>query len=470
MNELLVACIGSLVLASGLNRNHESVQVSQRNGHNSERVPEGINSKPTRTRLWGFRKSSVSILRRLMKNHSSTATPDVKPKALQAQTLYSRLPLDNAVCTLLKHGYPTREDQPTVSRIIRMCFEAFAVSSMPVDDVVGFPLTSLVDNNDVASIEVNINIVADINAMVAFMESKTKAAKPTLSDPEATKDTRKQAKRVLRSLCDALSSTGNFVPHYWMHSAGIPQFVVRVPASKLGAKRDIFVNMFVNNPFVEWQDVLDSACRHLGTHEAQLAFFVRRWARERGIAYAMKGHLSPFTWTLLVIYYLRHVPSGGDEDNTDASAAVIELFVGFISFYLKRLLKCQDKIAISIDVDERDIVHAELVSSEGAADRGVHCMKDHIRTCDLQSPMDATQASGGVPMHSPACSNRALPCIENPFAPECDLGASMSSSNVFRLWEELWRASRLLEDCSALTLAELLSHWSPPGSANGSLG
>merc|ERR1712039_953192 len=34
-------------------------------------------------------------------------------------------------------------------------------------------------------------------------------------------------------------------------------------------------------------------------------FLVRRWAKDRGICHAAAGHLHPYAWSLLVIYFLQ---------------------------------------------------------------------------------------------------------------------------------------------------------------------
>ena len=38
---------------------------------------------------------------------------------------------------------------------------------------------------------------------------------------------------------------------------------------------------------------------------AELILLVRRWAKDRGVSHAAKGHLSPYGWMLLAIFYLQ---------------------------------------------------------------------------------------------------------------------------------------------------------------------
>merc|ERR1711920_1007413 len=46
-------------------------------------------------------------------------------------------------------------------------------------------------------------------------------------------------------------------------------------------------------------------CGQIEPRAKQLILFVRRWAKDRGVSHAAKGHLSPYAWSLLVIYFLQ---------------------------------------------------------------------------------------------------------------------------------------------------------------------
>lgn len=57
---------------------------------------------------------------------------------------------------------------------------------------------------------------------------------------------------------------------------------------------------------------LITQCGRLDAHARALILLVRRWARDRGICHAAKGHLPPYCWTLLAILGKRPgVGSGG---------------------------------------------------------------------------------------------------------------------------------------------------------------
>eukprot|EP00928_Gymnodinium_smaydae_P044920 TRINITY_DN29991_c0_g1_i1.p1 TRINITY_DN29991_c0_g1~~TRINITY_DN29991_c0_g1_i1.p1 ORF type:complete len:404 (+),score=40.43 TRINITY_DN29991_c0_g1_i1:297-1508(+) len=369
-------------------------------------------------------------------------------EAMRAHALYGDVPLDLAASILMRHAYPSKVDEPISSLIRALCWDAFTSDFTPVQDVVCFAVTSLISNDDAAPLKVTININAREGIMERFLKRlQQRAARVQKVKYIAKRDTRAFAEQVLQVLSDVLVEKGNLVRDH--ASDADDRVVLRVPATKLGTKRDVLANMFLNNPFVEWQFVLDSACHRLGTHEAKLAFFVRRWARDRGMAGIRKGHLSPFTWTLLVLHFLRRQPPQHEED-TDEGAVVVDWFAEFISFCSKRFLSTQERISVS----------ADLYACGDAAKAAGSAYTDSDQQPDMRSSFFVGDERPRGALADDDLS-RILPFIENPFDRRCDLGAGMDSSNVFHLWEELWRASRLLEDRPAVTLVQLLSHRLP---------
>eukprot|EP00928_Gymnodinium_smaydae_P002276 TRINITY_DN10802_c0_g3_i3.p1 TRINITY_DN10802_c0_g3~~TRINITY_DN10802_c0_g3_i3.p1 ORF type:complete len:471 (-),score=14.08 TRINITY_DN10802_c0_g3_i3:348-1760(-) len=384
-------------------------------------------------RFAGGSDRSIEFRRgKINRNKSSYGEVIEPPTVMPVQTMYSGMHIDLATSTLLKHAYPTNLDEPIASLVKTFCGEAFAATFGSTVDVDCLPVTSLIANDDAASLEVNINIKVKYNSLSRFLY------------PRLTylfrKGPQEREKLVMRMLCELLVKTGKFVRTSSKESAhqALPCYVFRVPASVLDTKRNVLANVFVNNRSVKLQDVLNSTCRDHGRQEAQLAFFVRSWATERGIVAAMKGHMSRFTWTILVLYFIRNGPTRDEE--MDASVTIVDSFAEFIAFYSKRFMNCQESISISID--------------SHACDSNTPTSQFIPRTSGV---VTSEKHSSNATPNSSIGSTRALPFIENPFARDCDLGASMDSWNVFRLWEELWRASTLLENRSDATLEQLTS-------------
>jgi len=184
---------------------------------------------------------------------------------------------------------------------------------------------------------------------------------------------------------------------------------------------DFFVNSTVpaNN-----RKLLDWCAKHDPRAEA-LCYLTKRWAKDRGICHASKGHLPPQAWTLLAIYYLQNaeepllpVFSECDDDsslNVNSSASLGTLFKGFIQFYAKQF-----------DWKTANIV---IRASKDGAEAGT--------------------AGNGV-LH-----------VQDPFDISSNLASEMTAESIGRLHEELARALALAcsEDESVI---QLLEPWKPP--------
>ncbi|CAJ1417051.1 unnamed protein product, partial [Effrenium voratum] len=179
-------------------------------------------------------------------------------------------------------------------------------------------------------------------------------------------------------------------------------------------------NLAVNACTPARSSAVFEACVQLDARAAQLVLLVRRWAKDRGISHAAKGHLSPYCWMLLVVYYLQDkepvlpdlsfLTSGKPAPpaaGSDKSAG--ELLRGFFSFFA------------------------------------------HF---DWQTPI-RVRAGGDIAPRT--VEGHFAPVIEDPFERRSDLASSMHSLSLQRLTAELGRAVALCHN----SLAELLEPWTP---------
>jgi DNA polymerase sigma len=187
----------------------------------------------------------------------------------------------------------------------------------------------------------------------------------------------------------------------------------------------------------------------MDTRARELILLVKRWAKDRGICHAAKGHLSPYAWSLLCIFFLqagmtddesilpslagfkkasklaRLSPSEQPPQPTGSRKSTAALFADFISFYHETFDWKTE--AVSLRSGRR--------GQPGLA------LPLHIIVSE-----DGKTTSVG-------------PSIEDPFDDGHNLGSGMSSPSLARLFEELARAGDI---CSkAVSLAELLEPWAP---------
>merc|ERR550539_1286879 len=72
-----------------------------------------------------------------------------------------------------------------------------------------------------------------------------------------------------------------------------------------GLDKSIPVDFSVNCVTPLFNSAIAAECGSLDTRARSLILVVRRWAKDRGISHAAKGHLPPYAWTLLTVYFLR---------------------------------------------------------------------------------------------------------------------------------------------------------------------
>lgn len=236
----------------------------------------------------------------------------------------------------------------------------------------------------------------------------------------------KLQKSMIRTCTDRLVSHGDFKFRRSAFRGSEPKVTLIAPAQQASAPFNLAVNALT--PLRCSQ--LFEAATQLNPMAAELILLVRRWAKDRGVSHAAKGHLSPYGWMLLAIFYLQDAeqlpPMGFVPQSrscpafSPSSATSGELLKGFMKFYS------------SFDWAKESIA---------------------VRAGQRKAPVRAL-----VLLHEDG-KTRPGPNIEDPFEPSNNLGSGMHWLSMERLQEEFERAVRLSE---ASSLADLLEPWTPP--------
>lgn len=232
--------------------------------------------------------------------------------------------------------------------------------------------------------------------------------------PEAAK----YQKSLIRTCTDRLV-TGGFKFRRSAFRGNEPKVTLISPPSPDG-QAGIPFNLSVNAMTPSCAQRIFEACQRCPC-AAELLLLERRWAKDRGISHAAKGHLSPYCWMLLGIYYLQEVgilePGLGFLNSTPKTKSTMssaELFKSFMRFYA-------------------NFSWTEVVSVRG-------------------------HRSKALPMRM--VDGVAAPVIEDPFELGVDLANGMHSQSLQRLRDELRRSCELC--ARGASLAELLEPWVPP--------
>lgn len=194
-------------------------------------------------------------------------------------------------------------------------------------------------------------------------------------------------------------------------------------------------------------------CACIEPRATSLILLVRRWAQNRSICQSLDGHLSPYAWSLLVVYFLQV----GTEDGP-----LLPPIKG-ISSQRAQWVARQIRRTTSPGVAEGSATRGGA-AEQGRSSRHVSVLLgDFFRfygaRFDWHTEAVAVRLAQRSTPQSGRSSHRLLrdgargPYIEDPFDRSQDLAECMTSASFARLREELARADRLVtSDCSLVDL------------------
>jgi len=237
-----------------------------------------------------------------------------------------------------------------------------------------------------------------------------------------------------------------------------------VPSSLGLFSEGIPIDFSVNVLTPLYNTALLTECAKMDSRARGLVLLVRRWAKDRGICHAAKGHLSPYTWGLLAIYFLQ--VRDGDE------GSLLPPLAQFESAFIQGKAVDSDTLQqpkwrpTAAPTEE-----PELRKSVGALfTEFVHFFDTQFDWCNEAVSICAGRRAPPnvkIPLHtivSDLCSvSQKGPSIEDPFQAGQNLGDVMTSASLARLKEELCRADSLC--LRSGSLSELLEPWIPAEAA-----
>jgi hypothetical protein len=156
--------------------------------------------------------------------------------------------------------------------------------------------------------------VPEVDIVVSASPADLMARLPLQQEPRSTNDVdaRKLQKSAIRSCTDCLVASGTFKFRRSAFRSLEPKVTLLAPGTLGVCDQAVPVDFSVNCATPLHNAALLTECGKIDRRAGALALFVRRWAKDRGICHAAKGHLPPYAWTLLVIYYLQ---VGVEEDD-----------------------------------------------------------------------------------------------------------------------------------------------------------
>jgi len=276
-------------------------------------------------------------------------------------------------------------------------------------------------------------------------------------------DELKLQKSAIRACTDRLVSAGCFKFRRSAFRCQEPKVTLMAPG--WGASgQGIPIDFSVNSVTPLCHATLMAECSKIDSRSRDLVLLVRRWAKDRGVCHVARGHLQPYAWTLLALFYLQvavgtpllpplqgfktefgmEVRRGSrvnqEHESKDGSKAlepevlasiarltVGELFRGFVGFYHRSFRWHAE--AVSVSAGQKTAPNPQLVPHMIVHDDG---------------------------------SSEAGLFIEDPFDLSRNVGSSLSSEGLRRLREELARTAELVSRGEEASLSDILAPWAPP--------
>jgi len=355
---------------------------------------------------------------------------------------------EDEVTELIAQIMPGVDENKAVQQLVRHVKETIQ-ALLPEVEVMGFAHGSLKSGKAFGCAVPEVDITANVNPILLAQRFKQ----------HKSMDLKKLHKSAIRMCCDRLVSAGGLKFRRSAFRGEEPRVTLLVPTS-LGIFTDpVPVDFTINAVTPLYTSALLTECGQFEPRAKALILFVKRWAKDRGICHAAKGHLPPYLWSLLVVYFLqvgveeegpllptveafaissafskqsssgeptsKQQPTNTSSADNATKASIGQLFCEFVHFYSQRFNWRNEAVS--------------------------------VRTGQRAPP------SISLPLHvvldeSANTSDVAI-TIEDPFKAGNNLGTCMNAMSMARLREELARASQLCTRSASLT--ELLQPWVP---------
>jgi len=361
---------------------------------------------------------------------------------------------------LLSQITPSSEADRIVRNIARHAEKAIKSIFTEVE-VVGFATGDVVKGTAFGVAVPEVDIIASARPDLLLEHLQVRLWKGGM--PKWKIDARKIQKSAIRHWTDLLVTPEvGFKFRRSAFRSQDPKVTLIAPASLGVSDRGIPIDFSVNCVTPLYNMALITECKQIDPRAKALILLVKRWAKDRGVCHASKGHLPPYAWTLLAVYFLqvgvadgpllpplqgfkqasglamrsgsvRNATGNAEKwkaptDGPAATMSVGELFQAFFVFFATQVDWRRE--AVYIRSGERAAPHLNLP---------LHIVIHADRSSDVG------------------------PTVEDPFDPTRNLGTSVTSVGMSRLREEFTRSIQLLQHGGSL--AELLEPWAPPESA-----
>lgn len=258
-------------------------------------------------------------------------------------------------------------------------------------------------------------------------------------------DGHKLQKMAVQACTSLLLHQGHFKFRRSAFTSSEPKVTLIAPPFIGNEGDNVVLDVSVNSITPLYHSAVLQESGNIDARAKSLMLLVKRWAKYRGLCHAAKGHLSPYAWSLLTLYFLQ---VGSEEEPLLPS-------MHGASSDGKQILRCGNLEAMpasSKSVAELFHEFMHFYSKFNWAQEGVCVRKAKRAAPNLAMPLNVVHRESG--------GQEVGPIVECPFDPKKNAGSGITADALVHLRSELSRADELMSRNASLT--ELLTPWAPP--------
>lgn len=378
----------------------------------------------------------------------------IKPEVYQPSSVpvsapkFASIGWEAEVNELVAQLMPGTDEDQAVQRLV-LHVKKIIETLFPEVEVTGFAYSGLKSGKAFGVAVPEVDVVANISPHA--LASRLQSGRPKALDQK------RLLKSAIRQSTDALVGSGGLKFRRSAFRGEEPRVTLLVPSS-LGFFTDSMpVDFSINSVTPFYTAAFLTECGQIEPRAKALILLVKRWAKDRGICHAAKGHLSPYLWSLLVMYFLQ---VGVQEEG--ALLPVLDAFkiAGKVAPTSKQKTSSTDPDygtpAGKLSVAQLFCKFVQFFGEE---------FKWRNEAISIRLGRRASPSTS-LPLHVILHENGSSdvgPSIDDPFKAGNNLGTCMNSVSLVRLREELARAVQLCAREASLT--EVLQPWTPPEDA-----
>jgi len=367
---------------------------------------------------------------------------------------------------LLDQISPTASGDKAVKQLAKLV-EQVIRPVLPEVEVVGFASGNFARGKAFGVAVPEVDVIASISPAALARRLQQRSGFGTSSRNEAVpSDPWKLQKWAIRMCTDRLVATGDFKFRRSAFRGQEPKVTLLASASTGIHSEAIPIDFSVNAATPLYSAALLTECGQMESRAKALILLAKRWAKDRGICHAPKGHLPPYAWSLLAIYFLQV----GTRSEGSLLPALKEFAAssGLMSKgkTSKSRFRCDSAKEGPATVPTTSTQTGEKMSIGSLFKEFIHFYRTqfdwHGEAVSVRLGARAAPDLG-LPLHivekEDGTSSEVGPSIEDPFEMSRNLGSHMTAESLRRLHEELARAEALCAQEASVT--ELLQPWCP---------